>query len=286
MVYPGFMDDQPTGRGVYVVRRILAVLVLLLLLALLVPQAYQALLGPREETGSGLQESPEMGGSGNDGNYEEGASNGVAGSVADEVAKQDDDPGNSSHNGETGLSDSVVGTSRGLETSEDVYRGEESVETDAVLIGMVDVFEELAVGEVDQTVPTPVVDAYGQQASQPISSAEPMATVDLLASTEPTIVEGAIFPSYPTYYDYPIYYEDPYLVYHEYPTYYDYAAYYEDPAYYDYAAYYEEQVFVEADTLDTYYDTAVVTAASAQADGGATAYAAAGGGAYAAISMG
>lgn len=264
----------------------MAVLVLLLLLALLVPQAYQALLGPREETGSGLQESLDMGGSGNDGNYEEGASNGVAGSVADEVAKQDDDPGNSSHNGETGLSDSVVGTSRGLETSEDVYRGEESVETDAVLIGMVDVFGELAVGEVDQTVPTPVVDAYGQQASQPISSAEPMATVDLLVSTEPTIIEGATFPSYPTYYDSPIYYEDPYLVYPEYPTYYDYAAYYEDPAYYDYAAYYEEQVFVEADTLDTYYDTAVVTAASAQADGGATAYAAAGGGAYAAISMG
>jgi hypothetical protein len=69
------MDDQPTGRGVYVVRRILAVLVLLLLLALLVPQAYQALLDARDETGSGVKETADVSGSKSDGSYEKGALN-------------------------------------------------------------------------------------------------------------------------------------------------------------------------------------------------------------------
>jgi hypothetical protein len=41
----------PGGRGVYARRRILAVLVVLLLLALLVPRACQALLGSNEDTG-------------------------------------------------------------------------------------------------------------------------------------------------------------------------------------------------------------------------------------------
>src|SRR5918995_7387932 len=41
------------GRGVYARRRLLAVLVVLLLLALLVPRACQALLGSNEDTGQG-----------------------------------------------------------------------------------------------------------------------------------------------------------------------------------------------------------------------------------------
>src|SRR3712207_6209719 len=135
MVYPAFMDDQPTGRGVYVVRRILAVLVLLLLLALLVPQAYQALLGLRDETGSGVKETADVSGPGNDGSYEEGALNGVTGSFAEDVAKQDDDLGNSSRDGETGLS--ALGSSRSVETGEgEEYGGEESFESNAELIGV------------------------------------------------------------------------------------------------------------------------------------------------------
>src|SRR5215213_5476429 len=43
----------PGGRGVYARRRLLAVLVVLLLLALLVPRACQALLGSNEDTGQG-----------------------------------------------------------------------------------------------------------------------------------------------------------------------------------------------------------------------------------------
>jgi hypothetical protein len=291
------MDDQPTGRGVYVVRRILAVLVLLLLLALLVPQAYQALLDARDETGSGVKETADVSGSKSDGSYEKGALNRATGSVAEDVAKQDDDLGNPSHNGETGLS--AAGTSRSVETSEgEEYGGRESIESGADLTGVANVFEEVAVGEGGQTVANPVVDAVGQQPFQPMLPAEPTVTVDLLSSVEPISLD-AIFPQDQTYYDYPIYYEDPYAAYYDDPAYYDYAAYYGDPAYYDYAAfydnpayydyapYYEEQVFIGSGTLDIYYDAAVVSA-SAQEDGGTGAYAAAGGGAgaYAAVSTG
>jgi hypothetical protein len=287
MVYPEIMDGRSSGQGVYVIRRILAVLVILLLLALLVPQAYQALLGPRDEAGSGPQETADVGSSGIDGSHEEGAVNGETASVADEVAEKEDTSDNPSYIGDTGVSESAARMSRGLETSEDEYGGEESIELDADLVGVAAVLDEVALREVDHTVPTPVIDAGGQQFLQPILTAEPIVPVNLLAAVEPIIVEDTILPQDSTYYDYPIYYEDPYPVYYEYPTYYDYAAYYEDPAYYDYAVYYEEQVFVDSDTLDTTYNTAAVTV-SAQEDGGATAYAAAegGAGAYAAISTG
>src|SRR5215210_2895018 len=48
---PGRRGSRTFGRDVYVRRRILAVLVVLLLLALLVPRACQALLGSNEDTG-------------------------------------------------------------------------------------------------------------------------------------------------------------------------------------------------------------------------------------------
>src|SRR5919199_2616261 len=44
---------QEPGRGVYLARRIVALLIVLLLLILLVLRACQALLGPREEESSG-----------------------------------------------------------------------------------------------------------------------------------------------------------------------------------------------------------------------------------------
>ena len=251
------------------VRRILAVLVILLVLALLVPRAYQALFGSGNETNSGVQKTADVGSSGKDGSHEEGASNGETAGVTDEVAEQEDASDNSSYSGEVGVSDGAVRTSRGLETSEDEY-------------GVADVHEEVAVGDFDQTVPTPVSDAGGQQSIQPMLPAEPIVPVELQASAEPIVFEDAIIPQDPAHYDYSVYY-------YEDPTYYDYSVYYyEDPAYYDYSVYYyEEQILEESDTLDTYYNAAVVTA-SAQAGGGATAYAAAGGGAgtYAAISTG
>ena len=50
-IAPGRGGSRAAGRDVYVRRRILAVLVVLLLLALLVPRACQALLGSNEDTG-------------------------------------------------------------------------------------------------------------------------------------------------------------------------------------------------------------------------------------------
>jgi hypothetical protein len=51
-IAPGRGGYRSTGRDVYVRRRILAVLVVLLLLALLIPRACEALLGSNEGTGS------------------------------------------------------------------------------------------------------------------------------------------------------------------------------------------------------------------------------------------
>jgi hypothetical protein len=285
MVYPRFMDNQPTGRGVYVVRRILAVLVLLLLLALLVPQAYQALLGPRDETGSGVQETAVVGSFGDDEGQEEDVLNGETAGVADKVAEQEDDSDNPSHSGEASVGEGAAKTSRGLETSDDEYGGEESIELDADLVRVAEVFEEVAVGDVDQTVPTPVIDAGDQQSIQPI------VPVDLLATAEPVMSEDVIIPQGLTYYDYPVYYEDPayydYPIYYGDPAYYDYAVYYGNPAYYEYPVYYEEQILEESETSYTYYVAAVATT-STQEEGGAAAYAAVGGGggAYAATSTG
>jgi hypothetical protein len=279
MVYPGSMDNQPTGRGVYVVRRILAVLVLLLLLALLVPQAYQALVGPRDGTGSGVQESADVGNSDEDESHEEGVSNGETDGVADKVTVQEYDPDNPSYSGGASVNEAAAKTSRSRETSDDEYGGEESIELGADLVGVADVLQEVAVGEVDQTLPTPVIDAGDQQSIQPIVPAEPIVPDNLLVNAEPIVSEVVVVPQGPTFYDYPIYYED--------PTYYDYPFYYGDSAYYDYPVYYEEQSVEESETLDTYYGVAVATA-STQEEGGATAYAATGGGggAYAATSMG
>src|SRR5919112_4840921 len=128
MVYPRFMDDPPTGRAVYVVRRILAVLVILLVLALLVPQGYQALLGPRDETGSGVQDTADVGSSGVDGGHEEVASNGETAGVADDVAEQEGASDNPSYRGETGVSDGAARTSHGLDTRDDEYGGQVTIE--------------------------------------------------------------------------------------------------------------------------------------------------------------
>lgn len=252
----------------------MAVLVILLLVALLVPQAYQALVGLRGETGLVVQEPSDMGDSDNNGSYDEGASNGVASSVADDVAKQDEDASDSlSSSGQTGVSDGATTASRGRETSED-YGVAESDEANPDLAGVADISDEVAVGEVEQTVPTPVVDVGSQQSSQLILPAGQVGPLELLASAEPIIFEDTITPQDPTYYDYPVYYEE--------PAYYDYSYYYyEDPAYYDYSDYYYEEQMLEGWYPSGSYYSAAVATASVQPGGGATAYAAVGGGATA-----
>jgi hypothetical protein len=268
------MNDQPTGQWVYLVRRIMAVLVLLLLVALLIPHAYQALLGPRGETSSGVQESADSGGSDNSGSYDEGASNGVASSAADDVAKQGEDVSDSlSSSGQTDVSDGVTTAARYRETDgEDYYGGVESDEATPDAAGEDDVPDEVAVGEAEQTVPTPVVDVGSQQSIQPILSTEPVGPLELLTSAEPITSEDTITPQNLAYYDYPVYYEE--------PTYYDYSDYY-DSAYYDYSDYYYEEQMLEGWYPSGNYNSAAVATASVQAGGGATAYAAVGGGATA-----
>jgi hypothetical protein len=54
--------DGGPGRGVYLARRIVAVLVVLVLLALLVPRACQAFTGSEEEPGSEASQVTEVGG--------------------------------------------------------------------------------------------------------------------------------------------------------------------------------------------------------------------------------
>jgi hypothetical protein len=244
---------KESGRGVYVVRRILAVLVILLLLALLIPQACQAYLGLTEGTGSGVQDTADIDSSGDGGSDQESAANGETAGVADDVAEQEDDTDKQSDSGETGASDGAWSTSGGVVISEKEYGGVENIELDAGLGGASEVLEEVAVGYIDQTAPLPVFDVGSQQ---PI---EPIVPVGQPVFAEPIAVED------PGYYEYLAYYED--------PGYYEYLAYYEDPGYYEYSAYYEEQSLEEPDPLGT-YDTATFDTAGEEEGGGYGAYAA------------
>jgi hypothetical protein len=262
MVYPATMGDQPNSRGVYTVRRILAVLVVLLLLALLVPQACQALLEPRDETGSGPQETADVGSSGNDGSHEEGAVNGETASVADEVAEQEDASDNPSYSGEAGVSETAPRTFRGVENSEDEDGGEENVELEFELVGVADVLEEGAMGEVGQIVPTSVTDAGKQQAVETQLPVESMVPVDLTASAEPTFLEDLIVTQDTTYYGYSTNYDDPAyygdwasyddLAYYGDSAYYDELSYSGDWAYYNDSAYYEEYLAAYEEYLAAY----------------------------------
>jgi hypothetical protein len=256
------MDDHSAGRGVYVVRRILAVLVILLLLALLVPQAYQALLAPRDGTGSGVQDTDSSSDGGSD---EESAANGETAGVADDVAEQKDARDNQIDSGETVARDGAQRTGGGVETNEEVYGGVENMELDTELAGAGGVFEEVAVGDVDLIAPILAFYGDGQQTINPTVPVEPIVSASPPVSTEPIAFEDSIVPEYLAYYEDPAYYE--YLAYYEDPAYYEYLAYYEDPVSY------EEQIFEESAPLDA-YDTAASETASDEESGGSGAYAA------------
>src|SRR5215208_850112 len=100
----------PGGRGVYARRRLLAVLVVLLLLALLVPRACQALLGSNEDTGQG-----------------EGQRSGAAGKAAGAGAEDDaGDAGTSNAdtgNADTGNADTEKSGTQGKPSTQDDSSG-------------------------------------------------------------------------------------------------------------------------------------------------------------------
>src|SRR3954468_8670618 len=112
------------GRGVYVVRRIVAALVILLVLALLIPQAWKALRGPGD-TGSGTQDTADVESSGG-GDEESDTTEETVGGTEDVVQQEDV------------VEDRI--TSSGAESSEDVSTAENieiaagPAETDEVLV--------------------------------------------------------------------------------------------------------------------------------------------------------
>ena len=272
------------------VRRILAVLVILLLLALLVPQAYQALLGPRDETGSRTQDTAEVDSSGDGGSREEGAANEEIAGVTDDVAEQEGASDNPSYSGKTGVSETAPRTSRGVETSEDEYGGVENIELDADLAETGEVLDEPSIGEVEQIVSSAVIDAGGQQIIQPIAPVEPLVSAGPIAFEDPIVSAYPVCCDNLAYYDDPAYYGD--WGYYDDPTYYGDWAYYDDSAYDEYlaaydeylaaydeylAAYYEQQSLEEPDAPNAYDSVAYETVS--EGEGG-------GSGAYAAISTG
>ncbi|HZY56600.1 MAG TPA: hypothetical protein VFE09_02235, partial [Rubrobacteraceae bacterium] len=100
---------QEPGRGVYVVRRIVAVLVVLLLLVLLAPWAWQTLFGQGEEPSS---EAPEVADVGDTGDEEATTDEGSAGDEEDIAASREsvvvDRADRASAEGGAGVSPAVV----------------------------------------------------------------------------------------------------------------------------------------------------------------------------------
>jgi hypothetical protein len=256
MVYPETVDGRSSGQGVYVIRRILAVLVILLLLALLVPQVYQALLGPRDDPGSRTQDTANVVSSDDGGSREEVASNKEVGDVTDDVAEQKHASDIPSYSGETGVGETATKTSRGVETSEDEYGGVENIELDAGLAETIEIFDEPPIGGVELTMPSAVVDTGGPLIIQPPSSVEPLFSTEPLAFEDPIVSADPVCCDYAPYYDDPAYYGD--WAYYDDWGYYDNPAYYADWAYYDDSAYdeypvtYDEYLAAYAEYLTAY----------------------------------
>src|ERR687893_79857 len=81
--------DQEPGRGIYVVRRILVALVVLLLLVLLVPRACDALFTSGDEQGSETSETADVESSGDEGE-EESVTEEDAAPNQEEIAERED----------------------------------------------------------------------------------------------------------------------------------------------------------------------------------------------------
>jgi hypothetical protein len=150
---------QDPGRGVYVVRRIVAVLVILLLLVLLGPRACQAILGPQGGSDTGDTEAPEE-------------TTEVASSAGEEETVPDEETVIST---ETATEQADIADGRETEDSMEIA-GDESLEaqyigTELDLVGVA-VGLEAPVGDLTQTAPVP--DLGAQQVPQPVAFEGPI----------------------------------------------------------------------------------------------------------------
>jgi hypothetical protein len=223
------------GRGVYTVRRILAVLIVLLLLVLLVPQACQALLGTGNESGSGAPDTADVNGSGD----EEDAAP-VEETTGDmESAEQESTEQGSA----TESSPEDQQASSEEDASEDEDDDAQNVEFDAAL-AQVDVELDAAVnGGVNELAPVPMVDLALQQEIQPIALGEPIIFEQPIIVESPVPLEPPVIPAQPiiqepilleepAFFGEPIPFEEP-IFFEEEPTFFYEPTFFEEPVVYD-----------------------------------------------------
>src|ERR671916_1551114 len=208
------------GRGIYVTRRVLAALVVLLLLVLLVPWACQNLIGSREQPGSESSETADVDSS--DEGAEEAAKdeevNTNEEAATDEEAVTDEDSG-------AERADTVRGSDSetGSEDDEEGFGDEEdggASEVELDPLGSVAGLE--AVGSAGQIPPTLDPGAANQLAIQPVAPTEPVFLALPPAPAEsPLVPAEPIIPAEPVLFEDPTLFEDPYL--------FEGGAYFEDP---------------------------------------------------------
>ena len=186
------------GRGVYVVRRIVAALVVLLLLVLLVPRACQALF-PEEESGSRAPET--------------------AATDEDIVAEQADTADGSLDDGEIDARGGTGSPTGGTEAG----RSENGEELSTEVVNITEVVANLEAAPLlegstasDQAVPVPALpstDAGDQQPVQPVAQQEPVQSIaqpagpPALFEEEPVFFEGE-----PIFFGEPVFFEEPFLL--------------------------------------------------------------------------
>lgn len=194
------------GRGVYVVRRIVAALVVLLLLVLLVPRACQALF-PEEESGSRAPET----------------------AVTDEdiVAEQADTADGSLDDGEIDARGGTGSPTGGTEAG----RSGNSEELSAEVVNITEVVANLEAPLLegstasDQAVPVPTLPSTDagdqQQPVQPVAQQEPVQPIaqpagpPALHEVEPVFFfeeEPIFFEEEPIFFGEPVFFEEPFLL--------------------------------------------------------------------------
>src|SRR5918997_797900 len=187
------------GRGIYVTRRVLAALVVLLLLVLLVPWACQNLIGSGEQPGSESSETADV----------DTSDEGGEEAAKDEEAAMDDDSAAERAN-TARSSDSETGSEddeEGFGDEED--GGASDVELDP--LGSVAGFE--AVGSAGQIPPTLDLGAANQLAIQPVAPTEPV-----FLALPPAPAESPLVPAEPIIPAEPYLFEDPPFAFEEPPV--------------------------------------------------------------------
>jgi hypothetical protein len=182
---------QEPGRGVYLARRIVALLIILLVLILLVPRACQALLGPGEEESSGPT-VPET-------SVTEESTTGLT----EETAQQGSTAGGGETNVEVSISETASGAGAGEEESVQAL----DMQAAADLTGTAVSFEapitpisESAITDmnINQPAPLPEVGLQQQEVVQPVTFEEPVFFEESPFFEEPMFLEEAVTPEEPT----------------------------------------------------------------------------------------